>query len=182
MVPGVPRAVRVAGGLAGVERVAHGPVPDRVHVHLEPVGVQRRHGLDELVVLDVREASLLGLVAGRVAVGSEHRAGVVLEHAVAHDLRRGRVEGARGATVSRRDQLLHLLDPAVPVPPERPHDAGGELAALAERAVRVLGGRRHPRVLPSGDPEGVEVGLREQDRLAPTRRGPARGGDASANE
>ena len=77
------------------------------------------------------------------------------------------MEGADGAAVATRDELVHLLEAAMPVPPERADHAGGELAALGERSVRVLGGRRDPGVLPSRDAEGVEVLLREEDRPLP---------------
>ena len=167
MVPGVPCAVGRSGCLARIEGVADRAVADRVHVHLEAARVEGDHRLDQLVAIQVADPGLLGLVAGRVAVGAEHRAGVVLEHAVAHDLHGRRMEPADGAAIPPRDELTHLLDAAVPVPPERPDHPGGELAALGERAVRLLRGRRDPGVLPPGDAEGVEMLLREQDRPLP---------------
>ncbi len=157
----------VAGGLAGVEAVPDGSVPDRVHVDLEAFSVEGGDRLDELVTVEVGDARLVGLVAGGVAVGAQHGPGVVLEHPVAHDLHGRGVERADGAAIPPRGELLDLLEAAMPIPPEGADHAGGELAALGERSVRLLGGRRDPGVLPSRDAEGVQVLLREEDRALP---------------
>ena len=55
------------------------------------------------------------------------------------------MEGADGAAVTTRHELVDLLDAAMPVPPERADHASGQSAALGERPVCVLGGRHHPR-------------------------------------
>ena len=86
------------------------------------------------------------------------------------------MEGADGAAVAARDELVDLLDAAVPVPPGAPTTRARELAALGERPVRVLGGRRDPGVLPPRDAEGVEVFLREEDRPLPLLARRARDG------
>ena len=132
VVPGVPGPVRGPGRLARVQGVADRPIADRVHVDLEASRVQRDHGLDQLLAIEIGDPRLIGHVAGRVAVGPEHRPRVVLEHAVAHDLHGGGMEGAHGASVATRHELVDLLGAAMPVPPERPDHASGEVTALGE--------------------------------------------------
>ena len=71
--------------------------------------------------------------AAAVAVGLEQRAGVVLQHPVDHDLHRRRVEAGRPARLPLREEVGDLLQPAVPVPPERADHARGE-PAVGRRA------------------------------------------------
>ena len=58
----------------------------------------------------------------------------------------------------------------MPVPPQARRDAHGQFARLVEGAVRLEDVRRHPRVLPSGDPEGVEVLLCHEQGSTPFGR------------
>ena len=164
--------VRRARGLHRVQRHPHRPVADRVHVHLEAVGVELGEGGLEQLGVDVREPAVVGVTAAPVAVGLEHRAGVVLQHAVGHDLDRGRVEARRAAGLAQGAQLVDLLEAASPVPPQRRDHPAGELPAVGQRPVSLHRLRGHPGVLPAGDAERVQVPLRLEDAFLPA--GPVR--------
>ena len=73
----------------------------------------------------------------------------------------GRV-AADGRAAPSLDELLDLLVAAVVLPPQRPDDARGQLAADGERDVgELLLVAVDDRVLPGGDAERVEVALGE---------------------
>ena len=160
-----PFAVRAASHASRPLRTARSPIA--CMWTWNPSRVQRDHRLEQLVAIDVRDAGLVRLVAGGVAVGPEHRPRVVLEHAVAHDLHGRGVEACRRSRGPVAPRAPRPARAAMPIPPERADHASGELAPLGERPVRLLGGRRDPGVLPSRDAEGVEVLLREEDRSLP---------------
>ncbi len=168
----VVAAVGLSGRLDRVQGEPDGPVADRVLVHLEAEPVELDDGGQQVGRLEVGQPVVAAVAAVPVAVGLEHRAGEVLQHAVDHDLDGCRVEtGAGHGGVRRRaaplDQVGDLLDPSVPVPPQRPDDPGGQLAVGGQPLVGPLGVRGDPGVLPAGDAERVQVPLRGQDRRAP---------------
>ena len=121
VVAAVGRAVGLARRLDRVERLADGPVAERVEVHLEAGRVERGHDLAESRRIDERQAAVVGVVAVPVAVGREHRGGLVLGDAVDHDLRRAElVAGAlapSAATASRRAIMASTCSR----PPSRSH-------------------------------------------------------------
>ena len=65
----IVRPVGPAGVLDRVQRLSHGSVADRVHVHLEPGGVQRGHGLGQRLRIEVQTTSFVR----RPPVGPEVR-------------------------------------------------------------------------------------------------------------
>ena len=161
------RAVDGAGVLDGGEAVAHGPVAERVDVHLEVLGVQRRDVLAQVVGGDEGEAAVVGAVPVRVEVGVEHRGRVGLADAVLHDLDAGGAHPGLGRPAAALDELGHLLQAALAVPPQGQHHLGGEPAGPVRVEVGVQG-VEHPEaladqgVLPADDADGVQVPLRGQ--------------------
>ena len=133
----IVRTVRPAGLLDAVQRLPDRPLADRVDVDLEPLGVQASHDRLELLGVDERLAAVPGRAPVRVEVGLEDGGREVLDHPVLHDLHGRRAEPARSAAFPERDQILHLLDAAVPVPPQRSDDPRGELPRTRERHVGV---------------------------------------------
>ncbi len=130
-------AVRRSGGLDGVERVPHGAVSERVEVNLEALPVQRRHEARQFSGVDEVQPRDLCRAAVAVQVRLEHRGGVVLSDAVEHHLHAGRAEPARLPVPAAVDQLRHLLDAALPVPPQRADHVGLERAGRDRAQVRV---------------------------------------------
>ena len=164
-----------------VQRVADGAVADRVQVHLEALGVEPGHRRRAASSRSTkRDAAVVRVPAAAVAVGLEQGAGVVLQHPVQHDLHRRGVEAAAAARprLAPRAAALDLLDALRPLPPQRADDARGEPAVRRQRLVGGLRRRRHPRVLPAGDAERVQVPLRAQDRGLPVR--PVGGGTSAS--
>ena len=150
----------VAGRLDGVERVAHGPVAERVEVRLEPERVEPDDVAAFRVSASMKSSPELSVAwPCDVEVGLEHRGGAVLDDPVAHELHARRRVAAEDAVRPPLDELVDLLEPSRAVPPQRADDARGELAGLGEREVRGLVRRLHPRVLPGGDAEAVQVAL-----------------------
>ena len=80
----------------------------------------------------------LPAVAGRVPVGVEVRledpGGEVLDHAVLHDLHAASARSGRRALARAAMQVVDLLEPAVPVPPQRADHPRGQLAVLRPTA------------------------------------------------
>ena len=141
----------VARRLEGVQRLAHRPVADRVHVHLEAGGVEPR---------DVPPGARSGSTKDRPVVvrsrppqrsryGVDHRGGEVLGDAVLHDLDRRRHEpGCALVDRAPLDELLDLLEPALAVPPQRaarPGRSAPGAAAPEVRRRRVAHARRSRR-------------------------------------
>ena len=107
-----------------------------------------------------------------VAVGREHRGGLVLGDAVDHDLRGAELVSVRCAEgrhgLAPGDHRVDLLEAAVALPPLRPDDVGAQ-RALGEGApvhgVDVLDAAEaaaDERVLPTGDAEGEQFLLRAE--------------------
>ena len=162
MVAHVPAAVRLLGGLNGVERVADGPVADRVHVHLEVARVEERDDALEVLARDHRDPVVVG-----ADVGLEQGAREVLEHAVREDLRAADPQPSDRADRAELDEVLELLVAALAVPEEVPLHPHGQLAALGERAIGGERLRLDPRVLPGRDPERVVLRLCAEDGALP---------------
>ena len=82
-----------AGVLEGVERLADAPVTDRVHVHLEALGVQRGDVRLAARSASTKEWPVLPVACPqRSRYGVAERRGAVLGDAVLHDLHAGRPE------------------------------------------------------------------------------------------
>ena len=165
-------AVRRPSGLERVQGLSDRAFPDRVDVHLEPLGVQAGDGDLQLLGLDERRPAVVGGPALGVQVGLEDRGGEVLDHAVLHDLdRRGR-EPPDPAPLARGEQVLDLLDPPVAVPPQRAHDPSGQLPGGGDLPVGVEGrvAAADDRVLPRRDPERMQVALGGEEPFDPVRR------------
>ena len=116
--------------LERVQRLPHPAVADAVHVHLEALGVEpgdvRRSASGS-----TKEWPALSVgVAAAVEVRRGQRGRAVLGDAVLHHLDAGRAEPAVGVLRPPLDQRLDLLLAPVAVPPQRPDDVGGEVAAL----------------------------------------------------
>ncbi len=126
---GLLRRTAVARGGEGVERLADGPVADGVHVHLEAGLLTGDDRLGQRLAGDEGVAPVGGRVAAAVEVGVDHRRGEVLRHAVLHDLHRRRPEPRPGQLLAPGDQVGHLLDAAVAVPPQRTDDVRREVPA-----------------------------------------------------
>ena len=135
----------VAPGRVGadhrVQRLAHRPVADGVHVHLEAGGVQGGHGVLDRLGVQEGVAAVVGGVAAAVEVRLEQRGGAVLGHAVLHHLHGGGAEPAAGQRLTPPDQVRDLLDALPPVPPQRADDVRAELAARGRVDVRRRRGR-----------------------------------------
>ena len=163
MVAGVAAAVHALGRLERVERVADGPVADRVHVHLEAVRVEEDDRLLELLCREHRDPVVVG-----VDVRLEQGAGEVLQNAVGKDLRAADAQASEGAGGAQLQELVDLLPAAIPVPEEVALDPHGQLAPLGDGAVA---GQRHgavdARVLPRGDAQRVERLLCPEDAGLP---------------
>ena len=107
---------------------------------------------------------------------------MILDHAVLHDLDgRGR-EPPGPTSLAGLEQVVHLFDPPVTVPPQRADHAGGELSRRGELRVRVE--RRvaapHVRILPGRDPQRMQVALCDAQPLNPI--GQRRVGDVSLDQ
>ncbi len=154
------------GALEGVERLAHRPLADGVHVHLEAEPVELGDALAQQGRIHVRQPR-----APAQAVGLQGRGGEVLRDAVLHDLDRAGPEPVEAlCRRAPRHQLLDLIEPARPVPPQRAHDArpqrpragrgqvGGQLVLRARVGA-------HDGVLPAGDAQREQVPLRLRQRV-----------------
>src|SRR3954452_1984674 len=86
------RAGIPAGGLYGVQRVAHGAVTECVEVDLETLRRQRGHKARKLLRVDEVQAAVRGAAPVAVEVWLQHRGGVVLGDAVEHHLHARRPE------------------------------------------------------------------------------------------
>ena len=173
VVPEVVHAVRAARGLDGVEGAPDRPVAERVLVHLEAQRVESRHRVAEFLRLDELDAA--AVIPAEVAlVRIEQRRGAALGTAIEHDLDRGRVDVAAAAPRAHLEQVLDLLRPSMPVPPQGRHDPRGETALVVHGSVRAEQVGLDPRVLPSGDPQRVERALGDLDRRHPIRQRVAR--------
>ena len=170
MVPCVVPSIRGAGGLDRVERRAEGAVAERVLVDLEPERVEPDDRLAERALFDELDPAAV-LLAEATFVGGEHRAGRALGTAVEHDLDRAGVDLALRPPVALLDELVDLLHAAVAVPPQRGDDTRGELSGVVQRSVPREQVGPDPGVLPCGDPERVEVLLRDPDRRHPVLGG-----------
>ncbi len=101
------------------------------------------------VRVDLEEAAVVGRAALAVAVRLEHRAGEVLEDAVHHQLDARRSVPPDRCRPTALDEFLDLLAAARSLPPHRPDDAAGQLAARSERDVGALLGRAARRWRPA---------------------------------
>ena len=166
MVPVVVHSIRVARRLDCVETLAYRPVPDRMEMHLEPLAVQFRYVALQCFGIDVAVSVALCPGAVRVDVRFENRRREVLEHAVLHDLHRGRAKTARvlGGTAAR-DHLGDLLCATGALPPERTDDSCREFPALSHLRVKAEGVSPEviadDGVLPGGDAQRMKVLLRK---------------------
>src|SRR4029453_16799517 len=104
VVAGVAPAVRVPGRLDGVERLAYGPVADRVQVYLEPVRVEEHEHPLELLGLVHRHPPVV-----RPLVRLEEGAVEVLEHAVLEDLHSAEPETPERPALAHLEEILDLL-------------------------------------------------------------------------
>ena len=73
---------------------------------------------------------LLGVAAASVAVRLEQGAGVVLQHAVGHDLDARGVVVADDPVLALRQELRDLLEALVAVPPQRADDASRQASVV----------------------------------------------------
>ena len=164
----VARPVRDQRGLDRIQRLAHRAIPKGVEVRLEAERVQLRHRILQQFGIDERDARVVGGQPVRIQVGRQGGRREVLDHAVLHDLHRGRREAPHGPSCPGVDESLDLLEPAVTVPPQCPDDTSGEFSAGRCRDVRVEGPVTtvvlgDVRVLPRRDAERVEVALRDSE-------------------
>ena len=143
-----------------IEALAHRPVAERMEVDLESGCVEPRDDGVERARLHEAVAAIGGRPPVAAQVGLEHRGGEVLDHAVLEDLDARRSKAAHRGDPPALDQLLDLLGAAVAVPTLAGDRPAGQLAPLDERAVRGEIAGRHRGVLPGGDAEAVQVGLR----------------------
>ena len=130
VVPAVGGAVRGRGGLERVERLAHRPVAQRVHVHLEAERVQPGDVHAQLAWVDEAQSPVAGRAAAPVQVGLQQGGGEVLDDAVLHDLDRGRGEAGSPGLRPPGHQLVDLLAAAAPVPPQRADHPGLQRSGL----------------------------------------------------
>ena len=130
--PRSPFAVRAASTASSAWRI--GAVADRVEVHLEAVRVELRDDLLEQLRLDHRDAARVALALQ--LVGLQHDGGVVLHHAVLHDLDRARVDAALRVFAAQALDVLDLLEALVALPPDRADDVQREFAGIVELAGR----------------------------------------------
>ena len=124
--------VRVAGALVrrfdSIECITCCRIPERMEVHLEPLGGQCRDDIGHDVGFDHRYAAR----AAFDEVGLEHRGRVILHDTVDEDL------DARGADIAPRISLAqfeharNLLLGARVVPEQRGDDAHSELGLFVE--------------------------------------------------
>ncbi len=147
-------AVRPARRLHRVQRLAHRAVADRVKVHLETFGIELRDRPLQKLGLDHRDAA--HLLPSRQLVGLEHDRGVILHHAVLHDLDGAGVDAAIRERSPQVLDRVDLLETLVALPPDGADDAHREFAGLVEAAIGleillVDGG-----VLNPGDAEPVQ--------------------------
>src|SRR6185369_4253237 len=127
---------------------------------LDAEGVKLRDVRLERLGVDHAQAPIACGTALVVEVRLEEAAGLVLEDAVLHQLDScGRIATDRRAFATC-DEPFDLLRAARPIPPERTHDAGRQLATTGQRRVGDLFPfGRDARVLPAGDAQRVELGL-----------------------
>ncbi len=156
-------AVRGARRLDRVESLAHGAVADRVEVHLEAVGVELRHRLLEELRLDHRDAA--HVLLARQPVRLEHDGGVVLHHAVLHDLDGADVEPALRVFAAQALDVLDLFEALAPLPPDRADDVQLEVARVVDAAVGLEVLLVDRGVLDAGD----AVAIQHLDRVAEPR-------------
>ncbi len=137
-----------------VQRLAHRAVADRVEMHLESVGVELRNRLLEQLRLDHRDAAHVFLAFQLVRL--EHDGGVILHHAVLHDLDGARVDASRGELAAQLLDRLDLLEPLVALPPDGADHAQREFAGFVEAAIGLEFLFVHRCVLHARDAETVE--------------------------
>ena len=166
-------AVRVARGPERVDRAPDRAIPERVLVHLEAERVELRDRFAEHVVADEQDPAVV-LVPEPPLVRIQHRGRARFGAAVEHDLDGRRVDVAATPPRPLVHEPVDLLHPSMPVPPERRHDPGRELAPVVGSPVRLEDVRLDPRVLPSGDPDRVELALRDAERRLPVLDGGTR--------
>src|SRR3984957_4965789 len=118
--------VAAPGCLDGIQRFAHGPVSDRVEVHLETRGVEKRDGFLEEFRIDHGDPAH---VAGLLEVGLQEHAGVVLKHPVLHDLDGARIYQRRRVLTAQPLDPVDLLQALRVLPPDCGNYPHGELMA-----------------------------------------------------
>ena len=159
----VAAAIRARGSLDSIEALAHRPVADRVHVHLEAVRVEQDDRALQFVGLEHGGAVVVG-----VHVRLEERAGEVLEDAVGEDLRSADPQPPERAIRPHGQEVVELLDAACPLPQDVALDPNRELAAFGHRPVRgEVSLAVDPRVLPGREPELVVQRLGADDPHLP---------------
>ncbi|CAB5028053.1 unannotated protein [freshwater metagenome] len=138
-----------------------------MHVHLKTEAVEFCYGGVEQVGLEEGDSAVVGVAAAAVAVGLQHRAGVVLKHSVGHDLDGRGVERASRHGFPGLHEAVDLLETAIALPPQRPNHVRREPVGRGEASVGRGGVGRDPGVLPGGDAVSVEEGLCVQQRALP---------------
>ena len=141
----VGRTVGGPGGRDRVQRVAHGPVADRVEVRLEAEGIDAGHGIGQDLGVDEVDAAVRRLAPRPVQVGVEHRGGEVLGDAVEQQLDARGLEPAERAALPEVEPALDLLEATLSIPPVGADDARGQPALLRERGDRPRSSAAAPR-------------------------------------
>jgi hypothetical protein len=172
----VARPVRLPRRLHGVQRVAYGPVAQRVEMALEAERVQLGHVRRKLGRVDEAGAPIGGGAAALVEIGVEQRGRTRLGDPVQHELDARGAEPAVAQRGPSLDEFGNLLGPTLAVPPQSADDPRGQRTLAGRRQIG-LGRIVHPeelpdqRVLPGGDAERVQMPLGMQQGGEPIRRG-----------
>ena len=157
--PRVGPAVRLAGRLDGVERVADGPVAERVEVRLEPERVEPDDGGLSVSASMKSSPELSVAWPWTSKYGLEHRGGAVLDDPVAHELDARRRVAAEDAVRPPLDELVDLLEPRVRSHHSAPTTRAVSSPDAASARYAAWSAGLDPGVLPGGDPEAVQVAL-----------------------
>ena len=152
-----------------VEALTRGAVADRVKVHLEAARVELGDGDLQQPRLHKRDAGVRARVPVPVLIRRQHRGSEVLGNAVLHDLDARGGEAAATQGCPTLHQVRDLLQPALTVPPQGAHHAGGQAPVAGGGCVRGTGIAHvavvaDDGVLPRRDAERTQVVLGEQQR------------------
>ena len=111
VMPVIVRSVHFQRGFDGVERDANRSVADRVHVDLEPQGVEACYRVGQRLSVHVGETAVRRLRTVRPQVGVEQSPGEVLEDTVDHDLHGVDVEASMIVRTGFASQLDATSEP-----------------------------------------------------------------------
>ena len=166
VVPQVVRSVRATRRLQRIQRASNRAIAERVLMHLEPQRIEPDDRLLQRLRVDELDPAAVLPTEGSL-VGRQHRRGAGLRTAVQHDLDGRRVHVAGAPPHPPIHECVDLFHAAMSIPPEGRHDPSVELARVVQRPVGAEQIGLDPRVLPTGDPEGMQLGLRHTDRTPP---------------